>query len=224
MSGDSVRVASPLFPVEGQGSIPMSPLQFEIVEVHYKIAKQLNKLWHSQLPIVNSSKICFGAKYKNIWYAVGIFDAPISRAFNDKNYLELKRLAISQDSPKNTASRMIKIMTILIKKQMPEIVKLISYQDTEVHTGTIYKASGWIEIKNKGHKPDWHNRKPSDSKAPLFQKKYPKYFEKIRYKYEKKYIAVGDKIRWEKQIRQGQETKTTVIKPPKKTPQKGLFD
>ena len=34
-------------------------------------------------------------------------------------------------------------MKRLIKKARPEITKLISYQDTGVHLGTIYKASGW---------------------------------------------------------------------------------
>ena len=28
---------------------------------------------------------------------------------------------------------------------MPEVPLLISYQDTDVHTGTIYKAAGWRE-------------------------------------------------------------------------------
>ena len=200
MSGDSIMVVRPLFQVEGDGSIPISPLQFKISQIDSKLAKPLNKLWHSRLPIVDRTKICFGAEYKNRWYAVGIFCPPISRAFNNKNYLELKRLAISNNAPKNTASRMIKIMTILIKKQMPEIVKLISYQDTEVHTGTIYKASGWVNAGISG-KPNWHNRKPSQKSAPLFQKKYPKRFEEVKYKYEKKYIATGKKIRWEKNLK-----------------------
>lgn len=26
---------------------------------------------------------------------------------------------------------------------MPEVPNLISYQDTDVHTGTIYRAAGW---------------------------------------------------------------------------------
>lgn len=34
-------------------------------------------------------------------------------------------------------------MVKLIRKRFPKITKLISYQDTAVHKGTIYKASGW---------------------------------------------------------------------------------
>ena len=63
-SGDGVRVAQPLFPVEGQGSTPMSPLQFKIDIIGIKKAKELNRLWHSRLPIYESgfclkAKICF---------------------------------------------------------------------------------------------------------------------------------------------------------------------
>ena len=35
-------------------------------------------------------------------------------------------------------------MRLDIKKRFPSITRLISYQDTEVHQGTIYKAGGWI--------------------------------------------------------------------------------
>jgi hypothetical protein len=57
--------------------------------------------------------------------------------------LELRRLAICSEAPKNTATRILKIMIREIKRKFPEIIKLISYQDTEVHRGTIYKAGNW---------------------------------------------------------------------------------
>ncbi len=34
-------------------------------------------------------------------------------------------------------------MANLIRREFPDVVRLISYQDTEVHKGTIYKAAGW---------------------------------------------------------------------------------
>ena len=203
MSGDSVRVASPLFPVEGQGSIPMSPLQFEIEIIDQKKAMLLNKMWHSRMPradFYNICRPCFGAVYKNIYYASAIWTDPITRAFNGKNYLELRRMAISEDSPKNTASRIICIMAKEIKNQFPKIWKLISYQDTEVHSGTIYKASNWVST-NISSKSNW-----------LVGRK-----DGI---HRNNYQASGPKIRWEKQIRPEPET---IIKPPKKPPQKGLF-
>lgn len=190
ISGDSIRVVQPLFPVEGQGSIPMSPLQFEINETHYKTAKDLNKLWHSRLPIFETGaaprfKANYAAIYKNIYFAVAIWGMPISPALPHHIWLELKRMAISPEAPKNTATRMIKIMTALIKKKLPEIVKLISYQDTESHFGTIYKASNWkIGAYHKGGKNINYNMKRNLQTDDNLNK-----------------TGMAPKIRWEKQIR-----------------------
>jgi len=61
---------------------------------------------------------------------------------------------------------MISIMVKLIHKKFPDINRLISYQDTEVHKGTIYKASGWIAAKETDF-ITWNNRprNPDQSKA-----------------------------------------------------------
>jgi len=88
--------------------------------------------------------------------------------------LELRRLALSERCPKNTASRVIAIMVKLIRKKFPEINRLISYQDCSEHTGTIYKASGWTPT-NKTKLLDWTTNKRK--RAPLQSK--------------------SDKIRWE---------------------------
>jgi hypothetical protein len=187
ISGDSIRVVQPLFPVEGEGSIPISPLQLQIEIIDVPLAAQLNRLWHSRVPVIPPSnvyrcthKICFGANHKNIWYAVAIWSSPVARKLNGQNILELRRLAISPEAPKNTASRMISVMVKMIKKNLPEVWKLISYQDPQVHTGTIYMASGW----QRGYQPlassntGWGNRIRNKMQAPT-----------------------PLKIRWEKQIR-----------------------
>ena len=184
-SGDSIRVVQPLFPVEGEGSIPISPLQLQIEIIDVPLSTQLNRLWHSRVPIISPSniyrcthRVCFGASYKNIWYAVAIWSSPVARLLNGKNILELRRLAISPEAPKNTASRMISVMTKIIKKEIPEVWKLISYQDTEVHSGTIYKASGWVVAGKPWHQgTGWTNRLRNEMQT------------------------TAEKIRWEKQIR-----------------------
>ena len=44
-----------------------------------------------------------------------------------------------------------------IKNKMKDIELLISYQDTEVHSGTIYKASNWTAAyTNRGQ--SWSNK------------------------------------------------------------------
>jgi hypothetical protein len=101
----------------------------------------------------NKDYVCFVAEYDAIAYASAIWSSPIARRFkNASTTLELRRLAISDDAPKNTASRMLGWMRRYILKHFPHINLLISYQDTECHQGTIYKASGWGNVnKSRGH-------------------------------------------------------------------------
>src|SRR3990167_5029668 len=62
--GDSIRVVHPLFPTEGGGSIPTSPLQFHIGKIERKVFAKLNHAWHSRLPNVGNCTIgiCYGAE------------------------------------------------------------------------------------------------------------------------------------------------------------------
>lgn len=150
---DSIVVVHPLFPTEDDGSIPISPLQLTICTINMKLSVALNDLWHSRLPDITNPQggIYFGAHYENRWYATAIWTIPIAanRMTNGFNCLELRRFAIADNAPKNTASRMIKIMVRQITRRRPDIIKLVSYQDTDVHAGTIYKASGWIPLESK---------------------------------------------------------------------------
>jgi hypothetical protein len=71
---------------------------------------------------------------------------------------------------------MLKIMALLIKRQMPQIIKLLSYQDTAAHIGTIYKAAGWVEAyRGKFTSWDVHSKRPGSVEQ-----------------------SVADKVRWEK--------------------------
>jgi hypothetical protein len=167
LSGDSIRVVHPLFPTEGDGSTPISPLQLEVAEIDMRLAQSLNELWHSRLPVThlgnlvgNHANVAYGAMYENRFYATAIWTEPVARMLNGKGLLELRRMAIADDAPKNTASRMLSIMRRMIHKKFPHLTRLISYQDTEVHHGTIYKSAGWVAtnrstVNGKG----WNTRK-----------------------------------------------------------------
>ena len=177
--GDSVMTTQETFQFSEGGSIPTSPLQLSFETVKAKYACELNALWHSRFPRIhwsnvvrNKRYICYAASYEGKHLAVAIWSSPIAgnRLKDGWLLLELRRMAISSDAPKNTASRMLSWMRKDIKKRFPEIIKLISYQDVEVHTGTIYKASGWVlaNLPNKG--VDWNTskrkRNPAQSSAP----------------------------------------------------------
>ena len=175
----NAKIAYPLFYKETNNSPPTSPLQLRFSVCSLSKAKELNRLWHSRLPVFRQtiSKICYVAHYMGIYYACAIWSNP-SSAMVDQSWMELKRMAISPDAPKNTASRMIGFMVRDIKNKFDEVPNLISYQDPMVHSGTIYRASGWActgERKSGG-------------------------FSNTKVRFRHKDQAPGPKIRWEKRI------------------------
>ena len=186
LSGDGVPIAQPLFQMDGDGVIPISPLQFQFQEIDVPTAIELNQLWHSRLPRVirgnidrNRHKDCYAAEFGNRFYASAIWTTPVAanRFADGFNMLELRRLAISNIAPRNTASRVISWMVKDIKIRFPEVKVLISYQDTEVHLGTIYKAAGWSPVA-KSNGGEW-NRELRPRVASQ---------------------TIAEKIRWEKKI------------------------
>ena len=146
-SADSVRVAYPLFQADGGGSSPTSALHardltFERCERAF--AGRLNSLWHSRLPVVYASTMmyAFMAHKDSVVYAVGLWSNPSARQLN-QSFLELRRMACAPDAPPNTASRFLAWQVRWIKQNCPLVQGVLSFQDTSVHKGTMYKASGW---------------------------------------------------------------------------------
>jgi hypothetical protein len=106
--------------------------------------------WHSRLPKIGASqfRVCYGAVFDENLYAVASWSNPVARLLPQQTWLELRRMAIVDAAPKNTASRMIGWMVRDIRRRFPEVARLISYQDCNTHTGTIYRASGWKPAEN----------------------------------------------------------------------------
>jgi hypothetical protein len=156
---DSVRVAYPLFQTEGGGSTPTSALQLLLTKCSYQLFAKLNSLWHSRLPNPGgfyTQGMFFCAEYGGNYYAVAGWSRPVAIAFNGKPIYELRRFAIAPDAPPNTATRLLSLMVRAIKKEIPELEKFISYQDCDVHSGTIYKAQGWVPARmSKRGEQNW---------------------------------------------------------------------
>jgi hypothetical protein len=184
-SGESIKVVHPLFQEEGGGSIPTSPLQLNIGPVAPDVAIALNAAWHSRLPNCGNVKMCghlacYAAEYDGVYYASAIWTDPIARALNGFGWLELRRLAIGPLAPKNTASRVLKVMRLMVGRRFPEICKLISYQDTSVHTGAIYGAAGWSPVETRVNSGNWQSSvRHRDTPTP--EKDRPK---KIRWEFD----------------------------------------
>ena len=133
-----------------EGLFPESPKQLELVSISAHLASKLNDAWHSRLPYIHPSNItrnrnyiCFATMFDWRYFSTAIWSSPVNQSFNIDSVLELRRLAISPESPKFTATWMLSKMIKDIQKKIPRITRLISYQDTAVHTGTIYKAANW---------------------------------------------------------------------------------
>jgi len=146
----NIMVQEPLF-WDNNFSIPESPKLLKVDVITPQLACKLNKTWHSRLPSIHWSNIvrnryyvCYGVSYMGIWVACAIWSSPVNQNFNIEIFLELRRMAISELCPKNTATYIISKMVKDISKRLPLVTDLISYQDTEVHIGTIYKASNWF--------------------------------------------------------------------------------
>lgn len=144
-----------LFDLVERQEPPSSPKGFEFVVVRAQTACDLNAKWHSRLPVIdwsnvvrNTHYVCYGAKYNGEFYAAAIWSSPVAqnRFKHGKQILELRRMAISAECPRNTATRMLAFMRKDIAKRFPDIALLVSYQDTEVHQGTIYKADNWARV------------------------------------------------------------------------------
>lgn len=125
---------------------PTSALDLRFYKIDRKTFAAGNRKWHSKLPLIGASqfRVCYGAQFQGNWFAVAAWSNPVARLLPQLKWLELRRFAISDGSPKNTASRMLGWMVREIRRMFPDVIRLISYQDCDAHVGTIYRASGWM--------------------------------------------------------------------------------
>ncbi len=170
---ESIRVMRPLFQAGEGGSTPTSALSLVLDIIGLDHARGLVRLWHSRLPRIDqrvASWFCFVAEFGGLAYGAAIWSLPIARALpQDGTCLELRRLALSPDAPKNTGFRMLAVMARLLRRLRPDAVRLVSYQDTDVHKGIIYRAAGWTPTTvHDGHGFDQsaRGRPPPQSTAP----------------------------------------------------------
>lgn len=146
---DSKRVLHPLFQVGGGGSSPTSALSakhlvFEpCIKSH---ACDIVREWHSRLPRCQAGPWthAFRGYIGDLTYVVALWNNTSAREL-PRDWRELRRMACSPDAPKNTPSRFLSWMAKWFRNNEPEITRLISYHDTGVHTGTIYRAAGWLQ-------------------------------------------------------------------------------
>lgn len=173
LRADSDRVTHPLFHAGEGGSTPTSALSLWFFPCDRETFARLNLAWHSRLPRIGASqgRVYYAAEYDHRIYAVAMWSNPVARMLPQKEWLELRRFAIAPDAPRNSASSMLGWMVRDIRARFPEVVRLISYQDCDVHAGTIYKAAGWCRAENYVSRPakvGWASRyRAGRTKQPM---------------------------------------------------------
>jgi len=107
-------------------------------------AVDMVRAWHSRLPKVQDGpwQFAFKAELDGVTYAAALWNNPSARTLPSE-WLELRRMACAPYAPRFTASKMLGWMVRWFRKNEPQRGKCISYQDTSVHLGTIYRAAGW---------------------------------------------------------------------------------
>lgn len=159
-------------PLFGSGdSVPLSPKELTLWDIGVDEAMRLNYEWHSVLPdtvksnlLRNKRKAFYAFEFDGRYYATAIWTDPVAANRLSFEAIELRRLAISDDAPRNTATRMMALMRRDLKNKFPDLNKVISYQSTDHHHGTIYKADNWTPATN-GEYVDWSTTVRKRNKA-----------------------------------------------------------
>lgn len=138
------RVLYPLLDGFMDGDKPLRARDLEFEPCPKSHAVTLTKKWHSRLPNTQDGPWtnAFHGHFNGVSYVVALWNSPSARTL-PSGHLELRRLACAPDAPKNTPSRFLAYMARYFRLNEADISVLVSYQDTEVHAGTIYKAAGW---------------------------------------------------------------------------------
>ncbi len=94
----------------------------------------------------------------NVWGAA-TWNHPTARLEDQVHTLELTRYALASGLPRNLATWALARMRAWIRRNMPEIRRLISYHDETAHAGTIYAADNWRRVyRGRVEKSPWANR------------------------------------------------------------------
>ena len=151
--GDSSKVEQGTFQFQDGGSIPTSPLHFIVRKIDSKTGKDYIKKHHYSHGIHNGP-ICYGLFYNEILMGVCAFSTPCSENVcrsiagvgNERQVIELSRLHLLDECPKNSESFFVSKCIKMLFKEKVNYNFIVSFADpTQGHTGVIYKALNFIE-------------------------------------------------------------------------------
>lgn len=124
-----------------------------IKPINSRTANAIIKKIHYSGKVVNNSRLHFGVFLDGKLEGAMQFGCSIDirktsaivRGTGWNDFIELNRMAFSDELPKNSESRAIAFAIRLIKKNYPQIKWIISFSDgAQCGDGTIYRASGFF--------------------------------------------------------------------------------
>lgn len=129
-----------------------------------KEANALVKRVHYSGKVVNNSQIHIGVFYQGKLEGAMQFGPSLDKRkiqglvsgtlWNE--FIELNRMAFSDDLPRNSESRALAIAFKLLRKHAPQLKWVISFADaTQCGDGTIYRASGFVLTGIKKNDQIW---------------------------------------------------------------------
>lgn len=123
------------------------------------LVNRLINSWHSTHRPPPGWRIAFVLKRDGVTVGVSTFGRPVARMEDQVTTLEHQRMALGPGLPKNTASWWMAQMRRELRREFPEVRRLISYVDQTVHSGVTYRADNWRTVySGRIEKKDWSNR------------------------------------------------------------------
>lgn len=157
MCGDSLTVKPPNQSGIG-GSIPTSPLQFNIAPLAHRTAKAFVETWHYSHRMPTGKNIPLGVSDKDGLYAVIVYGIGVNpyqaRFLGVSSVLEIKRMCRREPKESYELSRFIRLTAKMVRKEFP-FDAIVAFADPEQgHEGTVYRAAGFTHEGFSN--PEWH--------------------------------------------------------------------
>lgn len=132
----------------------MSKYNFEVKEITKDVALDMIKKYHYSNTLPKLNKCFVGFYLENELVGVvtlGWGTRPLHTikklfpSLETKDYLEIGRMCMTNDMPKNSESQMLSLLTKFIKQKLPYVKVLFTWADGMLgKCGYVYQASGFI--------------------------------------------------------------------------------
>jgi len=138
----------------------LSIRDLDVGVIHDKqLVQNLVRDWHSVLDEPQGWKVAFLLSCGNTIVGVATWGRPVARLEDQTSTLENTRFALNALAPWNSGTKGLALMRCWIREHMPEVTRLITYQDCDHHDGGIYKGDNWLRVYDaREESASWTNR------------------------------------------------------------------